>query len=403
MTASVIFFLIAIVIAIIIFANSKNKKSSTTYINKDNDDYSSSNSWNTAYQEVEIPVINSAIPSHIKGKYLVFDTETTGFQPARHVSIKSSSHWPYILQIAWSVLDENFNTLISKNYYTTYNGVIPVEASRVNKITKAILKEKGVDTLIVLQEFLSFALSSEHLVAHNINFDFRIIQAELYRNGFGEPLVNAETICTMEASKTWVNASNINGGLKYPKLSELYAKCFGESDSLTGMHNALNDVNVTAMCFSYMVKNEILSPTGQEINFDIALRRRVQKYRPDPSAPLVFPKLAKYRNLSDKEYKLKLAVDNLVDLGKEAEKEVNYEKAIKFYQQAIENKCNYTTPFDRLRIIYRKLKEYDKVIQIINQAIDYFESTGENGQNLDRFYEHLEKEMISKEKRNSKK
>lgn len=58
--------------------------------------------------------------------------------------------------------------------------------------------------------------------------------------------------------------------------------------------------------------------------------------------------------------------------GMKLEKAKNVEGAIKYYEQSIE--CNFdgTHPYDRLAILYRKKKDYDNEIRVLNKAIYNF-------------------------------
>ena len=40
------------------------------------------------------------------GKYLVFDLETTGFPIDRYASPDDFKNWPYVVQIAWILFDD---------------------------------------------------------------------------------------------------------------------------------------------------------------------------------------------------------------------------------------------------------------------------------------------------------
>lgn len=348
-------------------------------------------------EEIEIEEKYRVAPSDIKGNYLVFDLETTGLPPSKYTSVKELNRWPHVLQIAWQMLDSDFNVLAEKSYYTDFKGHIPIEASRVNGITSKMLREKGVDIKSILSEFLAMALSAEYLVGHNIEFDYSIIKANLYRHGFGMPLENARTFCTMESSKEFVQALNKNGALKRPRLSELYEKCFNESNPNGNFHNAAFDVETTKRCLHHLVKNDIVAPTGVPIDFDIELRRRVQKYRTNPDGGLVYPSFVHYGDYYNSSKRN--LIDSFVQNGSLAEKALDFNSAIDYYKKAIDAGVRYTNPYDRLRIIYRKRKEWDKVIDIINKCLDDFESRQQNSQSLDRFYEYLEKEMLAKEAR----
>jgi hypothetical protein len=59
--------------------------------------------------------------------------------------------------------------------------------------------------------------------------------------------------------------------------------------------------------------------------------------------------------------------------GREAEAEENPEEAAKFYEFAIKEKSLDEFPFDRLMIIYRKLKKYKDELRVIERGIKLFD------------------------------
>jgi hypothetical protein len=59
--------------------------------------------------------------------------------------------------------------------------------------------------------------------------------------------------------------------------------------------------------------------------------------------------------------------------GREAEAEDRPEDAAKFYEYAVKEKIADEFPFDRLMIIYRKLKRYKDELRIIDKGIRQFE------------------------------
>ncbi len=104
----------------------------------------------------------------------------------------------------------------------------------------------GKAILDVLQEFQTLIDQSEYLVAHNISFDEKIVGAEFLRNKMPDSLASRKKICTMQGT---TNFCKIDGpyGYKWPKLSELYLKLFGEN--FEEAHNAYVDIHTTAKCF----------------------------------------------------------------------------------------------------------------------------------------------------------
>lgn len=63
----------------------------------------------------------------------------------------------------------------------------------------------------------------------------------------------------------------------------------------------------------------------------------------------------------------------VLEKAREAETEGNLEEAAGFYEQLIKENRPDEFPFDRLMIIYRKLKQYKDELRIINKGIKVFE------------------------------
>ena len=111
--------------------------------------------------------------------------------------------------------------------------------------------KKGVSLKKILKEFSEMAGKTKFLIAHNMSFDEKIIDAEFLRKGIQKSLVPPEKICTKEASTQYCEISG-NYGFKWPSLSELHIKLFGQD--FEDAHDALIDVRACAKCF-FELKN----------------------------------------------------------------------------------------------------------------------------------------------------
>ena len=58
----------------------------------------------------------------------------------------------------------------------------------------------GIDLEVVLNEFAGAMERSDFLVAHNMNFDDKIVGAEFLRSSVDNRLTDIPKICTMEMS-----------------------------------------------------------------------------------------------------------------------------------------------------------------------------------------------------------
>jgi len=118
----------------------------------------------------------------------------------------------------------SLNTAICFILFCTFNlqpegFAIPIDVSRIHGITTERAKQDGKPLTDVLQEFHSLIMEADVLVAHNMNFDEKIVGAEFLRVGMKNPIPSKRKICTMESTTTFC-ALNGAYDFKWPKLSE---------------------------------------------------------------------------------------------------------------------------------------------------------------------------------------
>ncbi|MDP4183638.1 MAG: 3'-5' exonuclease [Bacteroidota bacterium] len=201
------------------------------------------------------------------GKYLILDTETTGLPKSRYAEIDDFDSWPYPVQIAWMLFDEDRKVIKSANYILKQKTTIPTAASHIHKITTEIMKAKGVDPKAVYEELTNDIKNSKVIVAHNIEFDIPIIECDYLRNGFDKQLFyRKKKICTMKSSIEFCKLKRRNGGYKFPKLEELFGKLFYNDPTaqIQGAHDASVDTMVTAKCFFELLDKGIIELEAKE-------------------------------------------------------------------------------------------------------------------------------------------
>ena len=184
--------------------------------------------------------------------YLFFDTETTGLPKKWNAPISDLNNWPRLVQIAWMCYDEFGNEISSKSEIIRPEGfTIPAESSKIHGITTEIANKKGTSLKKALVEFTSAMNESRVLVAHNMTFDEKVLEAEFLRTKIPNSLFKQKKVCTKEIATEFCKISG-NYGYKWPTLSELYIKLFGSD--FEGAHNALADVSACARCFFELKK-----------------------------------------------------------------------------------------------------------------------------------------------------
>lgn len=183
---------------------------------------------------------------------LFFDTETTGKPKRYDAPISDVDNYPRLVQLGYVVTHEE-EVLIEEELIVRPVGfVIPTEASDIHGITQEIAEKSHTNILSALQELLFWVSNVDSLIGHNVSFDVSVIGAECWRIWGKSPLEGKKTICTMKSSTDFVGIPGKYGKMKYPKLSELYAKLFGEE--MGAAHTALQDIQNTVKCYHELVK-----------------------------------------------------------------------------------------------------------------------------------------------------
>jgi DNA polymerase-3 subunit epsilon len=201
---------------------------------------------------------------------IVFDTETTGFEPAE-------GH--RIVEIGLVELIDHFPTGKSKQFYLNPERDVPIESQRIHGLSTEFLSDKPIFAHVA-EEFLEF-VGDATLVIHNASFDMKFINAELIRAG-KTPLSMARTIDTIEIAKRKIP------GARY-SLDEL-CKRFSIDLTARTKHGALLDAELTAQVYLELVGGrqrglsfaaiETVSETSPEENGRA-------RQRPVPLAPLL--------------------------------------------------------------------------------------------------------------------
>ncbi len=188
--------------------------------------------------------------------YLFFDTETTGLPKNWNAPVQNVNNWPRMVQIAWLLYDNNGARIDGKDFIIKPEGFsIPYNAERLHGISTEKATNEGQNLDFVLELFARQIENAGILVAHNMNFDEKIVGAEFIRKGIKNELFRKHKICTMKESTDYCKIPGPYG-YKWPKLSELHKKLFKKD--FEEAHNAAFDVNATAKCFWKMKELGIL-------------------------------------------------------------------------------------------------------------------------------------------------
>jgi len=202
---------------------------------------------------------------------IVFDTETTGFEPG-------DGH--RIVEIGCVELMDHMPTGRTWQAYLNPERDVPIESQRVHGLSNEFLADKALFAQ-VHEEFLEF-LGDATLVIHNASFDIKFINAELKR--VGRPAIPlSRAIDTIEIAKRKFP------GARY-SLDEL-CKRFSIDLSVRTKHGALLDAQLTAEVYLELIggrqRGLMLAPVEVAAAQNADEMVRPARQRPIPLAPLI--------------------------------------------------------------------------------------------------------------------
>lgn len=188
--------------------------------------------------------------------FLIFDIETTGLPKVWDAPVEEFDNWPNILEIAWQLFNDRKELINEKSFIIRPDKYeISEEIESLTGISNKEAMENGIPIWAALQDFLSILIKFKPiLVAHNSEFDVKVVEAHLIHNKFSSSLKPYGKICTMKESTFFCKLPNF----KYPKLNELYEVLFLTPP--TNLHRALDDVRTTSKSFFKLIELGIIDP-----------------------------------------------------------------------------------------------------------------------------------------------
>lgn len=198
--------------------------------------------------------------------YLFLDTETTGLPLDWKAPVGQLDNWPRIVEIGWILSDKDGQEIESQTLILKPDGfLIPKESSDIHGITNEQANSQGADRIAVLKQFATLLDKAQVLVAHNIEFDKKVLHAELIRYNIKSNIHKIDKLCTKELTTDYCKIPG-NYGYKWPTLSELYEKVF--SIELSSSHSASSDVKACKDCFFELVNRSVIKLYGSKVLVD---------------------------------------------------------------------------------------------------------------------------------------
>lgn len=191
--------------------------------------------------------------------YLIFDTETTGLPRDYNAPMSDVDNWPRLVQLAWQLHDATGKLISNHNYIIKPEGfTIPYNAEKVHGISTKRAIAEGHDLKQILGIFEGNVRQAQYLVGHNVEFDINVVGSEFLRAEAPMPLTTTQ-LDTKDISTDFCAIPGGRGGkFKWPTLTELHQKLFGEG--FGDAHDAAYDVDATARCFFGLITQGVQAP-----------------------------------------------------------------------------------------------------------------------------------------------
>jgi len=198
--------------------------------------------------------------------YLIYDTETTGLPKNYKAPITDAENWPRLVQLAWQLHAADGSLIEADNFIVKPDGFdIPFNSEKVHGISTKKALEEGIPLLEALDRFTEALGKTKIVAGHNIEFDNNIMGAEYMRLGDSAPIMDLPSIDTKNESTDFCAIPGGRGGqFKWPKLTELHVKLFGEK--FDEAHNAAADVAATTRCFLELIRIGVIKSDKAGLN-----------------------------------------------------------------------------------------------------------------------------------------
>jgi DNA polymerase III epsilon subunit-like protein len=202
-------------------------------------------------------------------KIIFLDVETNGLPRDWRAPMNKVDNWPRVIQLAWAMTDEYGFILDQRVDLIKPDGwQIPNEAFWINNgFSQAKSENEGIPIAEALGHLIDAMNQVEYVVAHNMNFDYNVVGAEMIRADLRAD-AKKQKVCTMTISTDLMKLpGRFKGTYKFPKLEELHHFLFQEA--FDGAHDALVDVMACMRCFFELINREVIiieSPKVLTIN-----------------------------------------------------------------------------------------------------------------------------------------
>lgn len=171
--------------------------------------------------------------------YCIFDTETSGLFDFKKRADEGGQ--PRLASIAMLAVDDDLNLVAATSVLVRPDGWrMSEEAVRINGLSQQLLETHGVPVQEVLWRYAEEIRRGTVMVAHNAQFDTKMMRGEFRRAGMADLYDETRTICTMRTLTDICRIPKATGrGYKFPKLSEAVSQLLLRDHA--NAHGALPD------------------------------------------------------------------------------------------------------------------------------------------------------------------
>ena len=202
------------------------------------------------------------------GRYvLVIDTETTGLPGCRNIIADQYNYIKWnnarLVQIAWELYNPDRECIdVQCHIIKPDRYIIPEVVTKIHGISTEQANREGILIEDVFDKMRTVLMNNPIIVAHNMDFDFNIILAELYRyfnKNYDIPENNVTDIIQtwIQADKECTMLMSCNPGERWKKLAVVYENLFGVAPNIE-MHRADNDVRICSQIYFKLIDRKIL-------------------------------------------------------------------------------------------------------------------------------------------------
>jgi len=182
-----------------------------------------------------------------------FDTETTNLPAKGQWDNPHHDNTPKIVELAAVTYTPDGKEVSTMNVIVKPNGwTISTEASEIHGISQERAMSEGVELDLAIRHFHYVLKNTSTLVAHNIRFDWLVLQRAYIDLDFFDRLPRPELFCTMLHMTNECKLPGRYGNYKWPTLQEAYQHTFNKT--FDNAHSALADVRACAEIFFHYRK-----------------------------------------------------------------------------------------------------------------------------------------------------